>query len=219
MMARYSLFSTADLVTFSATVDTAEELDNFESGSVIIRVDRGICAGHALCTANVPELYEVDEDGYCVSDGRVVPPALVERARLGASLCPERAITLEASPNDAAPAGSTTTSAAKPTIRFRQPDGRTRDVAAMPGLSIMRVAQETGVEGIVGECGGSCSCATCHVYIDAEHAQKLPPLSVCEEEMLECVAAERRPGSRLGCQIDVTRDLDGLVVHIPDRQS
>jgi 2Fe-2S ferredoxin len=186
---------------------------------VIIRVVRGNCAGHALCATKVPELYEVDEDGYCISDGRIVPAEMAERARLGARFCPERAITLEDAPNDAIPVAATTMSAPQLTIRFRRPDGRTRDVPAILGLSIMRVAQDSGIEGIVGECGGSCSCATCHVYIDAEHAQKLPPVSAVEEEMLECVAAERRPGSRLGCQIDVTRDLDGLIVHIPDRQS
>jgi 2Fe-2S ferredoxin len=61
-------------------------------------------------------------------------------------------------------------------------------------------------------------CATCHVYVDASQLDRLPPVSATEDEMLECTRAERRENSRLSCQLVVTPELDGLVVHIPDRQ-
>lgn len=59
-----------------------------------IKVNREFCAGHALCAAKAPDVYELDEEGYCASDGKQVDPTLVEQARLGAYFCPERAITL-----------------------------------------------------------------------------------------------------------------------------
>jgi ferredoxin len=66
-----------------------------------IRVDRSICAGHALCAAKAPDVYRLDEEGYCCSDGATVPPHLQAQARLGARHCPEAAIVLE---EDEAPA-------------------------------------------------------------------------------------------------------------------
>jgi ferredoxin len=59
-----------------------------------IKVDRKVCAGHALCAAKAGEVYTLDEDGFCNSDGALVPAGLTEQARLGASYCPEGAITL-----------------------------------------------------------------------------------------------------------------------------
>ena len=59
-----------------------------------IRVDRSVCAGHALCAAREPLVYMLDADGYCSSDGVLVPQALQEQARRGAMMCPEAAITL-----------------------------------------------------------------------------------------------------------------------------
>lgn len=59
-----------------------------------IHVDRGLCAGHALCAAKAPDVYQLDDEGYCCSDGRSVGPQLAEQARLGARHCPEGAITL-----------------------------------------------------------------------------------------------------------------------------
>ncbi|RYD63499.1 MAG: ferredoxin [Sphingomonadales bacterium] len=59
-----------------------------------IRVDRDMCAGHALCAIKAPEVYELDDDGFCISDGREVPPGMEEDARTGANYCPEHAITL-----------------------------------------------------------------------------------------------------------------------------
>jgi ferredoxin len=59
-----------------------------------IVVDRQVCAGHALCAAKAPDVYRLDDEGYCCSDGAIVPPQLHEQARLGARHCPEAAILL-----------------------------------------------------------------------------------------------------------------------------
>lgn len=86
------------------------------------------------------------------------------------------------------------------------------------GQSLMQAAVAKGVDGIIGECGGSAMCATCHVYVDAAWCDALPPPLDTELEMLECTAAERRAQSRLSCQIKASPALDGLVVRLPDRQ-
>lgn len=87
------------------------------------------------------------------------------------------------------------------------------DAAATPGLSLMEAALEAGVEGILAECGGACSCATCHVILDDDWHQRLGSASELEEGMLEFSenACER---SRLSCQIDVTEEMDGMVVRV-----
>lgn len=99
------------------------------------------------------------------------------------------------------------------------PDGTTTTTFDVPaGHSVMQHAVANGLSGIVGECGGSAMCATCHVYVDAAWADKLPAPLATELEMLECTAAERRPESRLSCQIKVAGPLDGLVLRLPERQ-
>ena len=105
-----------------------------------------------------------------------------------------------------------------PDIIFEQTDGTRRHVAAESGRTLMKVATESLVDGIIGECGGDLSCATCHVFIDGEWAQALPPKSVDEEQMLAVTSEEPTEHSRLCCQVVVTDDLDGLVVHIPETQ-
>ena len=85
------------------------------------------------------------------------------------------------------------------------------------GSSVMRGAVDDGVLGIIGECSGNCSCATCHVYVDPEWVDRVGAKSDLEAELLEEVF-ESRPNSRLSCQIKVTDDLDGLVVRMPERQ-
>lgn len=106
-----------------------------------------------------------------------------------------------------------------PTVHYILKDGSTRDVDAKPGSSIMENAIRGNVRGIDAECGGSCACATCHVYVDEAFAARLPPPDEMESEMLEVVAAERRPTSRLSCQLTVTAELDGLTVRVPATQS
>jgi len=83
----------------------------------------------------------------------------------------------------------------------------------------MRAAMDAGVEGIEAQCGGRCACATCHCYVRADWLDKLPPPSDDERLMLNNVAAERRPNSRLCCQLIVEPPLAGLSVQFPDRQS
>jgi len=76
-----------------------------------------------------------------------------------------------------------------------------------------------GIPGIIGECGGNCSCATCHVYVDDEFSASVGGAGDMEDDLLDLgVAADRRDTSRLSCQIAVTEDLDGLTVHVPAEQ-
>lgn len=97
-------------------------------------------------------------------------------------------------------------------------DGSRHEIPARPGQSLMRAATEAGIEGIAADCGGVLSCATCHVYLEPAWAAQLPPATPDEEAMLEMTAAERRPHSRLSCQIQITAAYDGLVAHLPVTQ-
>ncbi len=106
-----------------------------------------------------------------------------------------------------------------PKITYVEPDGRQHVVEAETSMSVMEAAIDNGVEGIEAVCGGGLSCATCHVYVDDAWLDKLPPIERGEEQMLGTTAAERKPNSRLSCQLDVTEALDGLVVHLPPFQS
>jgi 2Fe-2S ferredoxin len=106
-----------------------------------------------------------------------------------------------------------------PQVTFIAHDGSQSIVDIKPGESVMFGATQGGITGIVGECGGFCSCATCHIYVDDAWLAKLPPMTEHEDEMLEGTVSERKPGSRLSCQISVTDELDGLVVHTPEQQS
>jgi len=102
-------------------------------------------------------------------------------------------------------------------ITFIQPDGSAKTVEATPGNSVMEAAIDNDIDGIVAECGGACSCATCHVYVDATWASQLSEADAQEDGMLDCVL-DRHGSSRLSCQIEVTEALDGLVVHVPEAQ-
>ena len=105
-----------------------------------------------------------------------------------------------------------------PSITYVSSSGATTKVEAEYGASVMQAAVAHGLEGIVGECGGSMMCATCHVYVDEAFAGRTGPRSEGEEEMLEGAVSEIRPSSRLSCQIAISKELDGLVVHLPPRQ-
>jgi len=105
-----------------------------------------------------------------------------------------------------------------PHITFIEANGHTQTVDLTEGWSLMQGATAQGIEGILGECGGSCACATCHCYVDDTRLGDLPAPSEAELAMLDHVAAERRPNSRLACQIKATAALQGLVVHLPDTQ-
>lgn len=105
-----------------------------------------------------------------------------------------------------------------PEIIYVGRDGIERRVEVPEGRSVMVGAIQNGVRGIEAECGGVLSCATCHVYVAPEWLDRLPPPGEDEEDMLANTAAERRPESRLSCQIEVKAALDGLRVRIPETQ-
>ena len=100
-------------------------------------------------------------------------------------------------------------------ITFITPDGVRHDTDASDGHSVMQAALAADLDGIVGECGGSMMCATCHCY-DVEG--RTGPRSDGEDEMLESAASEVTSKSRLSCQIKVTPDLEGLLIQLPESQ-
>lgn len=104
-------------------------------------------------------------------------------------------------------------------ITYIEPNGHAVTVSVPPGWTLMQAATANGVDGMDAECGGSCACATCHCYVDETSLGKLPAPSDIEVALLENVAAERKDGSRLACQLVIKPELDGIVVHLPDRQS
>lgn len=104
-----------------------------------------------------------------------------------------------------------------PKIRFIQADGKEYVVQAEVGSSAMQTAVDNMVPGIIGDCGGNCSCATCHGYVDADWIQKLKPVSESEALMLDGVM-HIEDNSRLTCQIKITEELDGLIIRLPESQ-
>jgi 2Fe-2S ferredoxin len=104
-----------------------------------------------------------------------------------------------------------------PKITFIEHDGTVHTVEAEIGSTVMETALRNDVTSIVAECGGSCTCATCLVHVDEKWSPIVGPPSSEEEEMLDA-AFEVKPTSRLSCQIKVTKELDGLIVHTPAYQ-
>ena len=102
-------------------------------------------------------------------------------------------------------------------IIFIEHNGTERSVDAEPGSSVMQAAVENGIPGIDADCGGSCSCATCHVYVDSAWLDAVGPPNDNEDAMLS-VSNDRQANSRLSCQIKITASLDGLVVSTPEFQ-
>lgn len=102
-------------------------------------------------------------------------------------------------------------------IYFVSNEGDRKKVSADSGNNLMQVAIDAGVPGILGDCGGACACATCHCYIDQEWAEKVGEPNRIEKQMLEC-CVEPQDNSRLGCQVELTDEFDGLVVHLPESQ-
>jgi 2Fe-2S ferredoxin len=105
-------------------------------------------------------------------------------------------------------------------IVFKLPDQSQVDVDASEGQSLMRAAVDNGIPGILGDCGGQCACATCHIYIDQDWIGKIGPanLDSTENMMLEGAPVDIRSNSRLGCQIILNADCDGLIVQVPEGQ-
>jgi ferredoxin, 2Fe-2S len=102
-------------------------------------------------------------------------------------------------------------------ITYIEYDGTEHRVQVEVGSSVMQGALDNAIEGIVAECGGSCTCATCHCYVDAAWFHRLKPADELEQDMLVC-AHEPQRYSRLSCQIEVSDELDGLIVHLPASQ-
>ncbi len=90
-------------------------------------------------------------------------------------------------------------------------------VEVEPGTTLMQAAVDNGIAGIVAECGGFCSCATCVCSVDPNWVDRLEPANEMEAAMLESVAATTAHG-RLSCQITLTQEMDGLTVHLPESQ-
>ncbi len=105
-----------------------------------------------------------------------------------------------------------------PKITFVAHDGATTTVDEPDGVSVMQAAQNAGLTGIVAECGGSMMCATCHVYVREPWAAQLPAMNATEHEMLTMTVSERKPTSRLSCQIVISAALHGIIVDVPEKQ-
>jgi 2Fe-2S ferredoxin len=105
-----------------------------------------------------------------------------------------------------------------PKVIYITTDGVHHEVQVENGYSVMEGAIINNIEGIVAECGGACACATCHSYIDEAWLDRLPPMDDMEDSMLDA-AYERRPNSRLTCQIEMHPGLDGLIVHVAENEA
>ena len=102
-----------------------------------------------------------------------------------------------------------------PKVIYITPNGERIEVDVENGYSVMEGAINNNVEGIVAECGGACACATCHSYIDESWLDRLPEMDDMEDSMLDA-AYERKDNSRLTCQIEMSNELDGLIVNVAD---
>jgi 2Fe-2S ferredoxin len=103
-------------------------------------------------------------------------------------------------------------------IHYVDPDGNTTTLNVPDGQNLMQAAVQNGIDGIVGECGGSLVCATCHCYVDPTRLSELNPPTEEELELLEEVAAQRKDNSRLSCQIKASAALDNLSITTPETQ-
>jgi ferredoxin, 2Fe-2S len=105
-----------------------------------------------------------------------------------------------------------------PQVTYVQPDGSTRTCLLKAGQSVMDGALDNDIPGIRAQCGGGCTCATCHCYVLEPALDALPPPHQDELDLLDYVF-ERRGNSRLSCQIRVGAGLDVMVIAVPTRQS
>jgi 2Fe-2S ferredoxin len=105
-----------------------------------------------------------------------------------------------------------------PIVTYVSSSGTSRKIDVPSGISVMQAALNHRVDGILGECGGNCMCATCHVYVDLSFLNLIPPAKDNEKFMLSIAAEGPETNSRLSCQIKVTEELDGILVRLPARQ-
>lgn len=104
-----------------------------------------------------------------------------------------------------------------PKITYIEHNGTEHTVDLAEGLTIMEGAVNNGIPGIEGDCGGACACSTCHVYVDPAWTDKLKEQEEMEVDMLD-FAFEPKENSRLGCQLPVTAQMDGIIVRMPEKQ-
>ncbi len=105
-----------------------------------------------------------------------------------------------------------------PNVTYVSSSGVSRKIDVPAGISVMQAALNHRVEGILGECGGNCMCATCHVYVDASFLERIPPAKDNEKFMLSIAAEGPQSNSRLSCQIKMAEELDGIVIRLPGKQ-
>jgi 2Fe-2S ferredoxin len=106
-----------------------------------------------------------------------------------------------------------------PRVTYIDTAGKETTLDIAVGTSVMQAAVFNGLDGIVAECGGSCMCATCHVYVTESQMALLPPVGEDEDAMLDGTSEPRKANSRLSCQLIVTPEMDGLKVHLPETQT
>ncbi len=104
-----------------------------------------------------------------------------------------------------------------PTVTLVEFSGERHTIEAETGKSLMANAIDHAVPGIDADCGGACACGTCHCFVEADWQSTTGEADPMEESMLG-MRPDREANSRLSCQIDVTPDMDGMVVHLPEYQ-
>ena len=102
-------------------------------------------------------------------------------------------------------------------IKYIAHNGKEHEVNVANGLSVMEGAIQNDIPGIDADCGGGMACATCHVYVKEDWCNKLSEKAIGEDDMLD-QAYEPNSSSRLSCQLTVSNELDGLIVHLPEKQ-
>lgn len=103
-------------------------------------------------------------------------------------------------------------------ITYIEHNGTAHVVDVAPGLTVMEGARDNNIPGIEADCGGACACSTCHVYVAPDWVEKLPGKDDMEADMLDFAWKPDPVRSRLTCQLKVTPALEGLVVHMPEKQ-
>ncbi|MSP06197.1 MAG: 2Fe-2S iron-sulfur cluster binding domain-containing protein [Candidatus Fonsibacter sp.] len=105
-----------------------------------------------------------------------------------------------------------------PKITYIEHNGKEHQVEIPVGYSVMEGAIKNSIPGIDADCGGSCACATCHIWVDEKYLNIMPEIKEAERDMLDFVTGANK-ASRLSCQIMITNELDGIIVRMPEKQS
>lgn len=103
-------------------------------------------------------------------------------------------------------------------ITYIEHSGKEHVIDVPAGLTVMEGARDNNVPGIEADCGGACACSTCHAYVDEAWVDRLPAKDDMESDMLDFAWEPDERRSRLTCQVKVTDDMDGLIVHLPEKQ-